>query len=65
MGLSMEKIRVFISSVQKELTVEREWAKYALNKVPSLDLFFSPVLYEHELATSNQAIKECVDLVDT
>ena len=61
----MEKIRVFISSVQKELTVEREWAKYALSKVPSLDSFFSPVLYEHEPASSNQAIKECVDLVDT
>ena len=61
----MEKIRVFISSVHKELTVEREWAKYVLNKVPSLDLFFSPVLYEHEPATSNQAIKECVELVDT
>ena len=61
----MEKIRVFISSVQYELEVEREWAKYALNKVPTLDLFFLPVLYEHEPASSNVAIKECVNLVNS
>ena len=61
----MEKIRVFISSVQKELEVERELAKYALNKVPSLDLFFLPVLYEHEPASSNVAIEECVNLVNS
>lgn len=61
----MGKFRVFISSVQHELEVERGWAKYTLSKVPSLDPFFSPVLYEHEPASSNVAVEECVNLVNT
>lgn len=63
--LGTEKIRVFISSVQRELEQERDAASYAISVNPALDAYFDPVLYEEERASSALAIKQCVDLVGT
>lgn len=57
------KLRIFISSVQKELEQERDSASYAITENPTLDEYLEPVLYENLPASSSKALEECVALV--
>lgn len=61
----MAKIRVFISSVQRELEAERQAVKRLLTLDPSLGEYFTPILYEHQPASNRKATEECVDLVES
>lgn len=61
----MDKIRVFISSVQKELENERHSIRRLLTLDASLGEYFTPILYELEPASSAKAIEQCVKLVGT
>ncbi|MDH3719027.1 MAG: DUF4062 domain-containing protein [Planctomycetota bacterium] len=60
----MSKLRVFVSSVQKELENER----IAVGEVVWTDAFLSQhcdaVLYEYEPASPTDAVDECLDEVD-
>ena len=43
----MQKLKVFISSVQNEFTEERQWLFRYLYNDPLLGLFFEPFLFEN------------------
>lgn len=61
----MGKLRIFVSSVQKELENER----VAIAEVITTDLFLSahciPVLYEYEPASQDKALSGCLKCVDS
>jgi len=54
-----------VSSVEKELAGERRSITRLLTLDASLGEYFTPILYEHEPASSAKAIAQCVKLVET
>jgi ATP-dependent DNA helicase RecG len=60
----MAKLRVFISSVQKELENERIAVAEVVSTDPFLSAHCEPFLYEAEPASSEQALDGCLNGVD-
>lgn len=61
----MSKLRVFISSVQKELENERLAVLSLISTDSFLQAHCEPVLYEFEPASPGKAIEECLALLNT
>ena len=59
-----EKIRVFVSSVQKELEDERLIAQNLVNTDPFLSSHCEPVLYEFEPASPTKAMEDCLECLE-
>jgi predicted HTH transcriptional regulator len=59
----VSKLRVFISSVQKELENERLGVLSVISTDPFLQAHCEPVLYEFEPASSKKAVEECLALL--
>jgi ATP-dependent DNA helicase RecG len=59
----MSKLRVFVSSVQKELENERLGVLSVISTDPFLQAHCEPVLYEFEPASSRKAAEECLALL--
>jgi len=59
----MSKLRVFVSSVEKELGDERLIVDNLIQTDPFLQKHCSPVLYEFEPASPADALEECLELV--
>src|ERR1700722_980794 len=59
----MSKLRVFVSSVQKELENERLGVLSVISTDPFLQAHCEPVLYEFEPASSKKAVEECLALL--
>ena len=57
-------LRVFVSSVQKELESERLLVSNLIQTDPFLKDVATPVLYEKEPASPNSALTECIELLD-
>jgi len=60
----MSKLRVFVSSVQKELEDERVIVQNLLQTDPFLSSNAIPVLYEYEPASPNDATEGCLGTLD-
>lgn len=60
----MSKLRVFISSVQKELENERLAVLSLISTDSFLQAHCEPVLYEFEPASSEKAVQECLALLN-
>ena len=60
-----EKLRVFVSSVQKELEDERLIIQNLLVTDAFLSAHSSPVLYEFEPASPTSALEGCIEALDT
>jgi predicted HTH transcriptional regulator len=60
----MSKLRVFISSVQKELEDERLIVQNLVNTDPFLSAHCVPVLYEFEPASPDKALEGCLKALD-
>ena len=60
----MTKLRVFISSVQKELENERLAVLSHISTDPFLQVHCEPVLYEFEPASPENAANECLELLN-
>ncbi|MBU4201402.1 MAG: helix-turn-helix domain-containing protein [Verrucomicrobia bacterium] len=58
------KLKVFVSSVQKELEDERVIVQNLLNTDTFLSAHCTPVLYEFEPASSEQALEGCLKSLD-
>jgi predicted HTH transcriptional regulator len=58
------KLRVFVSSVQKELEDERLIVQNLLNTDPFLSAHCVPVLYELEPASPDKALEGCLESLD-
>jgi predicted HTH transcriptional regulator len=58
------KLRVFVSSVQKELEDERLIVQNLVNTDSFLSAHCTPVLYELEPASPKKALEECLESVD-
>lgn len=58
------KLRVFVSSVQKELEDERLIVQNLLNTDLFLSAHCAPVLYEFEPASSDKAAEGCLKALD-
>ncbi|MEX0804107.1 MAG: helix-turn-helix domain-containing protein [Candidatus Binatia bacterium] len=61
----MSKLRVFVSSVQKELEDERLIVQNLINTDPFLSAHCVPVLYEFEPASPDKALEGCLKALDT
>src|SRR5580698_1133391 len=61
----MSKLRVFVSSVQKELENERLAVLSLISTDAFLQVHCEPVLYEFEPASPKKAVEECLTLVGT
>jgi predicted HTH transcriptional regulator len=59
-----EKLRLFVSSVQKELEDERLIVQNLVNTDPFLSQHCIPVLYEFEPASPDQALEGCLRSLD-
>lgn len=59
------KLRVFVSSVQKELDDERLIVQNLVNTDPFLSAHCMPVLYELEPASPTKALDGCIESLDT
>jgi predicted HTH transcriptional regulator len=59
----MSKLRVFVSSVQKELENERLAVLSLISTDAFLQVHCEPVLYEFEPASPKKAVEECLALV--
>ena len=59
------ELRVFVSSVQKELEDERLIVQNLVNTDPFLSAHCVPVLYESEPASPDQALEGCLKVLDT
>jgi len=59
----MSKLRVFISSVQKELENERLAVLSLISTDAFLQVHCEPVLYEFEPASPEKAAEECLALL--
>src|ERR1700682_5783412 len=59
----MSKLRVFVSSVQKELENERLAVLSLISTDAFLQVHCEPVLYEFEPASPEKAAQECLDLL--
>ena len=60
----MAELKVFVSSVQKELEDERLIVQNLIQTDPFLQQHCTPVLYEFEPASPEDALEECLNLVD-
>lgn len=60
----MSKLRVFISSVQKELENERLAVLSLISTDQFLQAHCEPVLYEFEPASPEKAVEECLALLN-
>jgi predicted HTH transcriptional regulator len=60
----MSKLRVFVSSVQKELEDERLIVQNLINTDPFLSTHCLPVLYEFEPASPDKALEGCLKALD-
>ena len=61
----MSKLRVFVSSVQKELEDERLIVQNLINTDPFLSAHCLPVLYEFEPASPEKALEGCLKTLNT
>lgn len=61
----MDKLRVFVSSVQKELENERIAVAEIITTDPFLSAHCSPVLYEYEPAFPDKVLFDCFKHVDS
>jgi ATP-dependent DNA helicase RecG len=61
----MSKLRVFVSSVQKELEDERLIVQNLINTDPFLSAHCVPVLYEFEPASPERALEGCLKTLNT
>jgi ATP-dependent DNA helicase RecG len=59
------KLRVFVSSVQKELEDERLIVQNLVNTDPFLSVHCIPVLYEFEPASPEKALEGCLKALDS
>lgn len=59
------ELRVFVSSVQKELEDERLIVHNLLTTDPFLSAHCTPVLFELEPASPEKAIEQCLQVLDT
>lgn len=59
-----EKLRLFVSSVQKELEDERLIIQNLVNTDPFLSAHYTPMLYEFEPASPDRAVKGCLQALD-
>ncbi len=59
------KLRVFVSSAQKELEDERLIVQNLVNTDVFLSAHCAPVLYEFEPASPDQALEGCLKVLDT
>ena len=59
----MAKLKVFVSSVQKELENERLIIQHLMLTDPFLQQNCAPILYELEPASPENALEECLNLV--
>ncbi len=60
----MDRLRVFVSSVQRELEDERLVVQNLINTDPFLQAHCSPVLYEMEPASPERAVEGCLRTLD-
>ncbi|MDO8949984.1 MAG: ATP-binding protein [Actinomycetota bacterium] len=58
------KVRIFVSSVQKELEDERVIVQHLLSTDAFLSAHCEPVLYEYEPASAEKASEECLERLD-
>ncbi len=58
------KLRVFVSSVQKELEDERLIVQNLINTDPFLSVHYVPVLYEFEPASPDKATEGCLKALE-
>lgn len=58
------KLRVFVSSVQRELEDERIIVQNLLNTDPFLSAHCIPILYEYEPASPDRALEGCLKTLD-
>jgi predicted HTH transcriptional regulator len=61
----MGKLRIFVSSVQKELENERVAIAEVITTDPFLSAHCIPVLYEYEPASQDKALSGCLKCVDS
>jgi ATP-dependent DNA helicase RecG len=61
----MSKLRVFVSSVQKELEDERLIVQNLINTDPFLSAHCIPMLYEFEPASPGKALEGCLKALDS
>ena len=61
----MSKLRLFVSSVQKELEDERLIVQNLINTDPFLSAHCVPVLYEFEPASPERALEACLKMLNT
>jgi predicted HTH transcriptional regulator len=59
------KLKVFVSSVQKELEDERLIVQNLLNTDPFLSAQCAPLLYEFEPASPDKALRDCLRSLDS
>ncbi|MCG6536711.1 MAG: DUF4062 domain-containing protein, partial [Syntrophales bacterium LBB04] len=60
----VEKLFLFVSSVQKELEDERLIIQNLVNTDPFLSAHLKPVLYEYEPASTEKGIEGCLKILD-
>ncbi len=60
----MAELKVFVSSVQKELEDERLIVRNLIQTDSFLRQYCTPVLYEFEPASPKDTLEECLDLID-
>mgnify|MGYP002789983593 CR=1 FL=1 len=58
------RLRVFVSSVQKELEDERLIVQNLVSTDPFLSTHCTPVLYEYEPASPTKAMEGCIEALD-
>ena len=61
----MDKIRIFVSSVQKELENERIAVSSFIATDPFLQNHCTPILYEFEPASPDKALEGCLHALDS
>jgi len=61
----MDKLRIFVSSVQEELENERIAISQIITTDPFLSVHCMPVLYEYEPASPDKALLGCLKCVDS
>ena len=60
----MESVRIFVSSVQKELENERVTVQQLIHTDPFLSAHCIPVLYEYEPASPKKAVRDCLETLN-
>jgi len=63
--MNNQKLRIFVSSVQKELENERLTVLALVTTDSFLQTHYDAVLYEHAPASPEKSVEECLKLLDT